>query len=79
MADIEVASGEQGAPAQAHVKAVSTDVAELSWVKMSATSAEKTAFSTSDGLFEFIVMPFGLQCTSNVPTSNGSCVGWPDP
>jgi hypothetical protein len=36
-------------------------------VLMAAADVDKTAFRTHHGHFEFLVMPFGLQCTGNLP------------
>ena len=43
-------------------------------VGLSKGDREKTAFCTTEGLYEFRVMPFGLymQCPSNISTPNGS-------
>jgi hypothetical protein len=40
-------------------------------VPLAEGAQEKTAFATPFGLFEFTVMPFGLQGASNVPKADG--------
>ena len=46
-------------------------------VEVAPKDREKTAFCTQEGLFEFIVMPFGLcQRPCHFPAAHGLCTGW---
>ena len=47
------------------------DLAKGYWqIPMDEGSREKTAFTTPFGLYEFEVMPFGLQCPGDIPEND---------